>query len=881
MARHKWWFACAAVAAVLLSVSGGPQDTSSPAPLADAERDDASPPLRPPTEHFLKGGAEQDNKNRRKAWFADRHRAPPGIDWKQIERENGRRQIAKRNALAGRAPRAAGPQWIERGSDNQAGRMHVTRPSNDGESLYAGSSSGGLWRSDLEGNSWTPLGDNLYGGVHEMVLLPPDTDGGPEVILAATGWGQVHRSNDDGQTWEVPSGMAELWQVRRAMMTTDGSNTVFLVTEKAWDGYALYRSTDHGRSFQNVFEHGGYAGYLWVPRDGDSKIYLLHDDEVWISQDLGDSWTPTGGHIDGNFSGGELVGSEAGAPRLYAAIEDGEGRRLHRSDDLGQTWTSFHRMRDYWLEINASSVDPNLLVFGGVEAHRSTDGGDHFNPVNTWGEYYDDPVHKLHADMMGIDVIPHEEGETWYISTDGGLYESNDGMQTVDNLSRKGLRVSQYYTTLTSSRYPDHLAAGSQDQGYQFTNGVNQDNETWDFEQWVSGDYAHLTSTNGTHDYLYSVYPGVGLVQVGEFDPFMYWFDFPAEEAGKYYAWLPPIVADPKNKHAFFFPATRLYHYKEAEEGYWTYELWSAENFDPTGYGEFISAVTFSPLDENRGYLATSWGRLFWSDDRGVSWTESEDTGPEGQWLYGAALHASMNDIDTVYVGGSGYGVPSVYRSTDGGQSWKKFDKDLPDTLVYCLTEAPDGSGVLFAGTETAAYRRNPGEPWVDITSNEAPVTIYWSVEALQHENTVRFGTYGRGIWDYQLDPDNSGCFPVEDLDGDGVACDLDCDESDPDIYPGADDTCDGIDTNCDLTDPDEMDADQDGYLACLDDCNDDAAGVHPGAVDIECNDIDEDCDGVDLCTTKGCGCETGSSPAPWLAPLLALLLVGVRRRRG
>jgi MYXO-CTERM domain-containing protein len=42
-------------------------------------------------------------------------------------------------------------------------------------------------------------------------------------------------------------------------------------------------------------------------------------------------------------------------------------------------------------------------------------------------------------------------------------------------------------------------------------------------------------------------------------------------------------------------------------------------------------------------------------------------------------------------------------------------------------------------------------DSWTDITGNEAPITLYWSAEALAHENTVRFGTYGRGIWDYQF----------------------------------------------------------------------------------------------------------------------------------
>jgi len=108
--------------------------------------------------------------------------------------------------------------------------------------------------------------------------------------------------------------------------------------------------------------------------------------------------------------------------------------------------------------------------------------------------------------------------------------------------------------------------------------------------------------------------------------------------------------------------------------------------------------------------------------------------------------------VDTVWVGGSGYGGPAVYQSTDGGVSFQPHGQGLPPTLVYCLGEAPDGSGTLVCGTETSVYRRIPVEPeWVDVTGNEAPVTTYWCVEALPHENVMRFGTYGRGIWDYRI----------------------------------------------------------------------------------------------------------------------------------
>ncbi len=71
-----------------------------------------------------------------------------------------------------------------------------------------------------------------------------------------------------------------------------------------------------------------------------------------------------------------------------------------------------------------------------------------------------------------------------------------------------------------------------------------------------------------------------------------------------------------------------------------------------------------------------------------------------------------------------------------------------------------------------------------------------------------------------------------------------DCNDSDPAINPGATETCDGLDNNCDGIIPaDETDADGDGYMVCENDCDDTDPDVNPGATEI-CNGIDDDCDG-------------------------------------
>lgn len=117
------------------------------------------------------------------------------------------------------------------------------------------------------------------------------------------------------------------------------------------------------------------------------------------------------------------------------------------------------------------------------------------------------------------------------------------------------------------------------------------------------------------------------------------------------------------------------------------------------------------------------------------------------------------------------------------------------------------------------------------------------------------------------------------DLDGDGHNCKGlggdDCDETDPTIYSGSEELCDGIVNDCDhWSDNDQeppiaeledfevvyVDADGDGYggpyatsvrmceeeppwIAIPGDCNDQDIDIHPGAIE-SCDSVDNNCDG-------------------------------------
>jgi hypothetical protein len=87
-------------------------------------------------------------------------------------------------------------------------------------------------------------------------------------------------------------------------------------------------------------------------------------------------------------------------------------------------------------------------------------------------------------------------------------------------------------------------------------------------------------------------------------------------------------------------------------------------------------------------------------------------------------------------------------------------------------------------------------------------------------------------------------CEEVEgDADGDGVRHPADCDDTNPGIHPGAVDVAEnGVDEDCSGTDAINSDRDGDGTPRPQD-CDDTNAAIRPGAREVIGNRVDENCD--------------------------------------
>jgi hypothetical protein len=460
----------------------------------------------------------------------------------------------------------------------------------------------------------------------------------------------------------------------------------------------------------------------------------------------------------------------SGQPVFYALANDTD---VYRSNDGGQNWAMLGTsLAAAWsVGMICSPFDPNHLVLGEVNCQQSYDGGATWEFLNEWWEYYAD-LDLLHADIMDLKAFRKSDGTPFFlVANHGGLHISYDDLQTTQNIGLDGLNISQYYDVVTNPAYPEYIYAGSQDQGWQWTNAADEQGPNYFVQQW-SGDYGMMQLTNNYRS-LWVQYPG------GDFSFYPDALTLPTPWGDSNWNlpegdvpaldWIVPTAPTAfPNGNSIFVAGGNI---NEGQGGSHLITL-SASSSPPysivadqfsfdflansnSGNGR-ISAIEQSELDPDRIFISTDDGTLFRTLDAGSTWEKSQGfVGPTVDWIFTACIHASKKDPELLWISGSGYSNPPVYRSVNGGQTFVPMSTGLPQTIVQEIVANPDET-LLFAATGVGPYvfvvEKNE---WFPLIGAQTPLQWYTCVEYVDFpagtNDIVRFGTFGRGIWDFQL----------------------------------------------------------------------------------------------------------------------------------
>jgi len=738
----------------------------------------------PPIETIVVDREEHHDK--KLEWIEQMHRSAPEDNWRFMDMDFRLNNASNKLKASDSKNEVLYGKWKELGSNNMAGRTLVADYDVETNIIYLASDGGQIWKGQPGADNWQSLTDHIkIPAIHFLKRI--EYNDGYRFIVGSGRWnipGLLY-SDDDCQTWQVATGLEnmESWgYVRRVIMKNDPSEGIYVVCMEwnytNWNAMSqIYVSHDFGESFAplTTFAFGADVVDIWTNPYGNNEVYVLAKDELFTLDDLGNLT------LIGNIPAEApekviLTGAcSIGAPKLYALIRYNGSSNFFASFNGGSDWTLKSSKNEGPFMINSFVASPTqlgMVYFGGINASYSHDHGNTWTLVNEWYHYYNSPEDKLHADIPSFSPFIDAEGNKFVlINTDGGIYISYDYLENVSNISMKNLRISQYYSTYTCRFAPDNTHAGAQDQGYQFSN-QNADTSVIDYEQLISGDYGHIVSGDEGAS-VWMDYPGFVMYapDINNSTALKTW-DF----VGQNYQWMPRLMADPNDPASVYVAGGRIttgahlirvsYH-----SGQMSYQ---EEPFDfSNGTDANISALAYSPVDTDYRYVMTTEGDFFYSSDAGSSWMETEGfTGPGSHYFYGASIVASNTNPGLVYVGGSGYSNPGVYKSDHNGNTFEAFDTGLPETLVYNMALSPDDS-LLFAATELGAYVCKTWEgQWYELGDSNLPDQAWWSVDYVESLDKVRFASYGRGVWEFDRDPSVEAGFvadKVEIQEGDTI----------------------------------------------------------------------------------------------------------------
>ena len=666
--------------------------------------------------------------------------------------------------------------------------------------FYVGAASGGVWKTENGGHSWTPVFDEQPIQNIGAIAIQQSN---PAVVWVGTGEGNprnslnlgggIYKSLDAGKTWKK-MGLDKTICIHRVVIDPVNPNTVYAAA--IGNPYAehpdrgVFKTTDGGETWNKILyanDTTGCADLVMDPSNPNKLIAAMWQfrrtpwnlksggkgSGLFITVDGGKNWkqiTREDGLPEGQLGRIGVAFSRSMPNRVYAKVEATKNG-LYKSEDGGFKWTLVNsdpaQITDrpfYYQEIYVDPKNENRIYDVHSTITFSEDGGKSFSTMipysgihpdhHAWWINPEDPNHIIEGNDGGIG-ISRDRGKTWVFD--------------------EKIPVGQFYHINVDNEIPYNVMGGMQDNGswlgpaYTWTNGGIR-NYYW--SNVGGGDGFDVVSDPEDASWVYSMSQG-GSVGRRNWKTGESWFIKPPALDPKIllrFNWNSAIALDPFDTKTVYYGSQYLH--KSTDKGVsWNiispdltsndtvkiaaYQNTGGLTLDITGAETHCSILAIEPSKKERGtiWVSTDDGNVQLTRDGGKTWTSfyGKIPGmPAGCWI--PQIKASAYKAGEAFVVANDYRrgnmKPYIFRTADYGKTWSRMiDETKVKGYALCVLQDPAEPNLIFVGTENGLWVSLDNGISFEQFKNGYPSVSTYDLAIQEREADLVIATFGRALW--------------------------------------------------------------------------------------------------------------------------------------